>query len=432
MTKLSVLALPDFSLMFDVTTDASGTAIGVILSQNLHPIAFFSKKLCPRMQAASAYEREMYAITNSIKKWRHYCLGRHFRIYTDQQSLRCLLSQTIQTPTQEKWLSKLLGFDYEILYTSGRSNVVADALSRLRQPAEALFAAVSSCQPLLLYQLRQFYATDPIGKNLVEKFQNTPDQSTQFHIAQGLLYFRNRIFIPMETGLHTTLLDEHHSSPSGGHSGIKGTLTCLAASFSWPHMSKDVKNMVCLCHTCQQNKPFNQKPYWLLQPLPIPNKVWEDISMDFITHLPPTNGKSIIWVVIDILSKYAHFVALPSQFSAVTLAPIFISEIYRLHGMPKSIVSDRDHVFVSHFWRELFRLHGTKLAFSSAYHPQSNGQTEVANRILESYLRCFVGDSPHHWLRYLPLAEFWFNSTDQFSLCSTPFEVLYGRHPPTL
>lgn len=115
--------------------------------------------------------------------------------------------------------------------------------------------------------------------------------------------------------------------------------------------------------------------------------------MDFITHLPSANGKSVIWVIADHLSKYAHFVSLPTHFTTFTLAPIFISEIYRLHGMPKTIVSDRDSVFVSRFWRELFRLHGTKLAFSTMYHPQFDGQTEVTNRTLETYLHCFVSDS---------------------------------------
>lgn len=170
----------------------------------------------------------------------------------------------------------------------------------------------------------------------------------------------------------------------------------------------------------------------LLQPLPIPVNVWEDISMDFITHLPPSNGKSVIWVVIDRLTKYAHFLALPSHFSAATIAPIFLSEIYKLHGMPKTIVSDRDRVFISHFWRELFRLMGTTLAYTSAYHPQSDGQTEVTNHILETYLRCFVGDSPHLWAKFLHLAEYWYNSSYQSAIKMSPFEALYGRSPPTI
>ncbi|KAL0297788.1 UNVERIFIED_CONTAM: hypothetical protein Sradi_6830900 [Sesamum radiatum] len=128
--------------------------------------------------------------------------------------------------------------------------------------------------------------------------------------------------------------------------------------------------------------------------------------MDFITHLPASVGKTVVWVVVDRLSKSAHFVGLPSRFSAASLAVVFSTEIYCLHEMPKSIVSDRDKFFLSHFWQELFKINGSSLAFSSAYHPQSDGQTEVLNRVLETFLRCFVSEEPKHWMRFLHLAEF--------------------------
>jgi hypothetical protein len=432
MISLPVLGVPDFSTPFDVTTDASGIAIGAVLSQHTHPIAFFSQKLCQRMSLASAYEREMYAITSAVKKWRHYLLGRRFRIYTDQKSLRGLLSQTIQTPAQHKWLTKLLGFDYEIFYTPGRENVVADALSRMDTASELLFSAISVCEPEFLEQLRKFYLTDPIGQALITKFQGQTNMQSPFAVHQGLLYYHTRLFIPLETTLREQLLTEFHSTPLGGHSGVRGTIARLAASFAWPHMAKDVQQFVQQCSVCQQHKYPTHKPYGLLQPLPIPQQVWEDISMDFITHLPSSHGKSTIWVVVDRLSKYAHFIPLPPHYTAVSLASLFISEIYRLHGMPKTIVSDRDRIFISRFWKELFKLNGTTLCFSSAYHPQTDGQTEVTNRILETFLRCFVCDSPKAWVTFLPLAEYWYNSSYQSAIKMTPFEALYGRSPPQL
>ncbi|KAL0356109.1 UNVERIFIED_CONTAM: Transposon Ty3-I Gag-Pol polyprotein [Sesamum radiatum] len=154
--------------------------------------------------------------------------------------------------------------------------------------------------------------------------------------------------------------------------------------------------------------------------------------MNFITNLPASAGKTVIWVVVDRLSKTTHFVGLPSKFNAVSLATVFSTEIFRLHGMPKTIVSDRDKLFLSYFWRELFKLSGTTLAMSSAYHPQSDGQTEVLNRVLETYLQCFVSEEPRGWLRFLHLAEYWYNTSYHSSLRMSQFQALYGRALPSM
>lgn len=154
--------------------------------------------------------------------------------------------------------------------------------------------------------------------------------------------------------------------------------------------------------------------------------------MDFIEGLPFSGGKNAILVVVDRLSKYAHFLALTHPFTAKTIAEKFVEGVVKLHGLPKTIISDRDPIFISHFWREFFKLSGTKLHMSSSYHPETDGQSEVVNRCLEQYLRCFASQQPRKWSLYLPWAEFWYNTTFHVSIGMTPFLALYGRPPPSI
>ena len=169
-----------------------------------------------------------------------------------------------------------------------------------------------------------------------------------------------------------------------------------------------------------------------LQNLEVPHQVWDDIAMDFIEGLPKVGGKSVILTVVDRFSKYAHFIPLAHPYTATSVALSFFNDIVRLHGLPRSIVSDRDVIFTSNFWKELFRLCGVKLRMSSAYHPQSDGQSEEANKIIVMYLRCLTGDKPKDWVRWLPWAEYCYNSSYQSSLKETPFKVVYGRAPPSI
>jgi hypothetical protein len=197
-------------------------------------------------------------------------------------------------------------------------------------------------------------------------------------------------------------------------------------------MKKDIVEYVQNCVICQQAKTTNTSPAGLLQPLPIPSQVWEDVAMDFITGLPPSHGYTTIMVVVDRLTKYAHFIAMKSDYTSKSLAELFMHNIVKLHGMPKSIVSDRDKVFTSAFWQQLFKLQGTSLAMSSAYHPQTDGQTEVLNKGLELFLRCFSFHNPKSWYKVLSWAEYWYNTAFQTSIGMTPFKALYGREPPYL
>jgi hypothetical protein len=191
-------------------------------------------------------------------------------------------------------------------------------------------------------------------------------------------------------------------------------------------MKQHIRNFVAECEVCQCNKGETVKSPGTLQPLLIPPAIWKDISMDFITDLPKSGNKSVIMVVVDRLSKYAHFCALQHPFTASTVAQIFMDQVFKLHGMPHSIVSDRDPTFTSNFWQELFKLQGTQLHLSTTYHPQTDGQTKVVNKCLETYLRCFASEKQHQWAQWLPLAEWWYNTSYHTTTRMTPFEAVYG------
>lgn len=206
----------------------------------------------------------------------------------------------------------------------------------------------------------------------------------------------------------------------------------ISPQFYWPSLKRDVKEYIQKCVVCQQAKSNNTAPAGLLQPLPIPNQVWEDIAMDFITGLPTSGGFTVIMVVIDRLTKYAHFVPMKADYTSRSVAESFMTNIVKLHGTPKSVVSDRDKIFTSSFWQQLFKLQGTSLAMSTAYHPQSDGQSEALNKCVEMYLRCFTFDNPKGWSKMLAMAEYWYNSAYQNSARMTPFQALYGRPPPGL
>lgn len=214
--------------------------------------------------------------------------------------------------------------------------------------------------------------------------------------------------------------------------GISKTLHCLQENFTWSGMCSNVRRFISQCSTCQQVKYETKRPVRLLQPLPFISSIWEDLSLDFITGLPPFHNLTIILVVIDGYSKRVHLGTLPSNHTTFKVATLFIDTVAKLHGFPHSIVFDRDPLFIRKFWKELFHLTGTQLRMSTAYHPQTDGQTEVLNRVLEQYLCSFVHDRPSQWLKFLPLAEWSYNTSMHSSTGISPFEATYGKPPPSI
>jgi hypothetical protein len=228
------------------------------------------------------------------------------------------------------------------------------------------------------------------------------------------------------------VLYELHATPTTGHSGFTKTYDRVKHSFFWDGMKQDIRNFVVECDVCPLNKGETVKSPGTLQPIPIPPAIWKDISMDFITGLPKSGNKLVIMVVVDHLSKYAHFCTLEHPFTASTMAQIFMDQVFKLHGMPHSIVFYHDPTFTSNFWQELFKLQGTQLHLNTTYHPQTDGQTEVVNKCLETYLRCFASKNQNHWAQWLPLDELWDNTSYHTTTHMTPFEAVYKHKPPSV
>lgn len=298
-----------------------------------------------------------------------------------------------------------MGVEFTIEHKVGAENKGPDALSRWTKEATTDLMTISVTTTSFLSEIKEALIEDSFAQDIIKSLPSSDVAGTCFSLQQDILYFKGKIYVPLGKDLRQRLLDLFHGSLVGGHSGEHKTYTRLAATFYWPKMRKDTQQHVKDCSICQHTKPENFHPKGLLQPLPIPSQVWEDISMDFITSLPSAGGKTVIWVIVDRLSKYGHFCALPEGLTAPKLAEYFIQVYVRHHGFPRSIVSDRDRLFISMFWKELFRLQGTTLKPSTAYHPQTDGQTEALNRCLEMYLRAFVSDCPTRWVHTLPWAE---------------------------
>jgi len=288
--------------------------------------------------------------------------------------------------------------------------------------------AISAPRFDYMERLRQAHAHNPALVAIRDELA-AGTRTAPWGLVDGLVTYDGRLYVPPASPLLPEIVAAVHDD---GHEGMQRTLHRLRRDFHFPDMRRVVQDYVRACPTCQRFKTEHLQPAGLLLPLPVPTGVWTDIGLDFIEALPRVKGKSVILTVVDRFSKYCHFIPLAHPYSAESVAQAFFTDIVRLHGMPQSMVSDRDPVFTSTFWRELMRLMGAKLHMTTAFHPQSDGQSEAANRVIAMYLRCFSGDRPRDWLRWLPWTEYTYNTAYQSSLQETPFRVVYGRDPPTI
>ncbi|KAM3319001.1 hypothetical protein P3S67_006201 [Capsicum chacoense] len=401
------------------------------------PIAYFSEKLRGAPLQYSTYDKELYALVKALANCQHYLWHKEFVIRIDHEDLKHIRIQNKLNKRHAKWIEFIESFPYVINYKQGKENIVEDALSRRYALMNTLTSRLMGFE-----SLKMLYSNDDdFGKvfgecqvsltRCVQVVKEGNDVRTpRFELKEGYLFRNEKLCVPMSSW-RDLLVKEAHNGGLMGHFGVSKTLAILSEHFFWPKMIRDVERICARCLDCKHAKSCTQS-HGLYTPLPISNGPWLDISMDFIVGLPRTrNGKDSIFVVVDRFSKMAHFIACHKSDDASHVATLFVHNVMKLHGVPQTIVSNRDSKFLSHFCRCLWGNLGTKLLFSTSCHPQTDGQTEVVNRTLGNKLRAMVKGKLTSWEDQLPLIEFAYSRTIHRSIGMTPFECVYGFNPLT-
>ncbi|GJV20227.1 putative nucleotidyltransferase, ribonuclease H [Tanacetum coccineum] len=423
-----ILALPEGSDDFVVYCDASIKGLGAVLMQRMKVIAYASRQLKIHEKNYTTHDLELGAVVFALKIWRHYLYGTKCVVFTDHKSLQHILDQKDLNMRQRRWIELLSDYDCEIRYHPGKANVVADALSRKERieplRVRALVMTIGLDLPSrILEAQKEAVKVENIEAEDIEGMLKKLEAR-----ADGTLCLDNRSWLPCYGDTRSLIMHESHKSKYSIHPGSDKMYHDLKMLYWWPNMKADIATYVSKCLTCAKVKAEHQRPSGLLVQPDIPEWKWEKITMDFITKLPKTAaGFDSIWVIVDRLTKSAHFLPMRETDSTEKLTRLYMKEIVARHGIPVSIISDRDSHFTSRVWKSLHKALGTQLNLSTAYHPQTDGQSERTIQTLEDMLRACVIDFGNGWDRHLPLVKFPYNNSYHMSIKAAPFEALYGR-----
>ncbi|QRW18646.1 Retrotransposable element Tf2 protein [Rhizoctonia solani] len=435
VTKSPVLIHSNPELPYYLETDASGVAMGAILSQRgsdnrLHPIAYMSKSFSGAEGNYDTHDKELLAIIKALEEWRIFleATNKPVQVFTDHCNLEYWMQARTFNQQHARWRVFLSDFNFEIHYCPGKQSGKPDALSRrldyvdtpqepeVMLPSE-VFANTSEEELEIVTEvrskLREDPSLEPIIQFLTKDADNVPPSIRKAY---------------RDYNWEEDLLWEFHDSPLAGHPGQQRTLKLLSRNFWWPGMKSSAKEWVECCPTCQANRRAHN-PVIALKPLEVPPFPFHTISYDFITGFPKSEGHDAILVVIDLFSKLGHFIPTLKKVSAKGLADLFVAHIWKLHGLPVKTISDQGTTFTGKFLRALYQQLGIKPSFSLAYHPESDGQTERVNQFIEFYLRSYVAADHSDWVKWLPLAEYAYNNAKHSATGKTPFKLIYGRNP---
>ncbi|CCO35741.1 Retrotransposable element Tf2 155 kDa protein type 1 [Rhizoctonia solani AG-1 IB] len=450
-----VIVHADPTKPYFLETDASGAALGSVLSQRqedgrLHPIGYLSESFKGAEQNYDTHDKELLAIIRLFEHWRIYLEGTilPITVFTDHRNLEYWKESRTFNRRHARWHLLLAGFHFQIMYHPGKQSTKPDALSRRADhldvpPAdqsmlpESVFANVSLVLPEKEIQARIETNLDQ-DESLSKILEHLRNESTapasvkqafkDYEMEAGLLFYQGRILVPDAGDLREELLKVFHDSPMAGHPGRQRTLELLSRAYYWPGIWADVYLHVDGCKTRQRIRLPKAKLI-PAQPLEIPSRPWQHVSYDMITDLPKDGPYDCILVIVDSFTKFVVLVPVSKKLKAPELAEIFLNRVWKQYGLPEKTVSDRGTGFNNKFLRALYKRLCIDPHFSSAYHPQSNGQTERVNPTIKHFLRAYASINQSDWVKWLPMTEFAYNNATHSATGRSPFMALYGWQP---
>lgn len=468
LTKTPVLVHFNPDATHELRTDASAYAIGAVLFQKHEdpnqtgPVLFYSKTMNSSQRKYSATERELLAAFSAITDLRHYLLGKKFTLVTDHKALSLLHNHKDPHYRLARWVAQLQSFDFNVVYKNGDKHLDADCMSRLArifQPADSeseidarkgedIIRSICTIEteneqveiePEASINMRDEQLNDPYCRKIIDTLESRQLSEAdkirtvgKFTMQENQLYRLhndNNFLLVIPTTRRASILKACHDIPLAGHLGFRKTYSVIKTRFYWPKMRKDVKKYVASCPHCQKRKSINKCRQGLIQPLPVAEDIFDTVGIDLITKLPTSYaGYNTILVCTDNLSKYVVAVPLKDE-KAETILHALFNNLIAKHGCPKLVISDRGPNISGERSQDFFKLFGIKRRLTSAYHPQSNGQTERFNRTIAASLTNYVDRSQRDWSDYIAALVFAYNITDHAVTCVSPYELVFGKRP---
>jgi transposase InsO family protein len=458
ITSAPILVQPDVSKPFKLETDASDFATGAVLSQlcedeKWRPVGFLSKSLSEAERNYQVYDKELLSVIRALEEWRHLLEGaaHQVEIYNDHRNLTYFMNAQNLNRRQARWSLYLSRFNFLMHHRPGKSSGKPDALSRRvdhQQDEPDNLGQTLLTPEFFAVQAAGGVALSMEGEEFVDRIRNCKNQdeavvkafrslkstsglvkNEEWHEENGLITYNGRLYVPQDKKLRHDIVHTHHDTAMAGHPGRWKTQELVLRNYWWPGISRFISHYVKSCDKCNRAKIYPSAPVGRLAPNSIPDRCWQVVTTDLITGLPESHGFDAIWVTVDRLSKRIHVAPTTGEVDSLGIARLFRDHVWRNHGLPDQIISDRGSQFVSGFTRELNRLLGIKTSLSTAFHPETDGQTERVNSEIEQYLRIFINQRQDDWAEWIPLAEFAYNNRVHASTRHTPFELDSGQHP---